>query len=325
MSTLKATDPVLIPLCRRGDRTGIERTLQASGDKRQILIEEVDIEGNTPLHVAVEAPKNELATVQCLLESGAKTNAANLIGATPLHYVCLRKGNHRGVANILLENGADVNAQTYSGKSALHFACEKNLAELVEVLCLFGADPNLVDSEGNTPMHLVLEKKEGRDTVKRQLLETLMQYNANHSIANAESLLPCHVACRNGCVRCLQLLVDRQASLQALTGRQETGLHMACIGGHAEVAQLMIQVFPASTDSVDIEGNTPLHKCALTGCLECAVVLLKAGANTSLKNNAKKTAHDLAKQRGTDLNNTHNPELVQVLKDAKKGGACRQA
>jgi ankyrin repeat protein len=324
MSSLKEKPLHLIPLCRKGDRVGIEKQIAASGDNKASVIEEVDIEGNTPLHVAVEAPKNELATVQCLLENGANTNATNLIGATPLHYVCKRKTNLRGIANILLENGSEVNVQTYSGKSALHYACEMHLAELVEVLCPFGADPNLVDQEGHTPMHLVLVK-EGRDTVKRQLLEHLMQYNANHSIPNAESQLPFHVVCRVGGTRCLQLLIERQTPIQALTSRQETGLHLACTGGHAEVAMLMIQAFPASVDAQDAEGNTPLHKCALSGNLECAVVLLKNGANTALKNNAKKTAHDVSKQRGTDLNNTHNPELVQVLKDAKKGGACRQA
>mmetsp|Transcript_106784 Transcript_106784/g.344552 ORF Transcript_106784/g.344552 Transcript_106784/m.344552 type:complete len:327 (-) Transcript_106784:339-1319(-) len=44
---------VLIPLCRKGERGGIERHLQNGSGS----VHEVDVEGNTPLHVAVEAPK----------------------------------------------------------------------------------------------------------------------------------------------------------------------------------------------------------------------------------------------------------------------------
>lgn len=311
---------VIIPLCRKGDRAGIERQLQAGA-----TVDETDMEGNTPLHVAVEAPKNEIATVQCLLENGSDANALNYIGATPLHYVCLRKSNYRGVANILLENGAQINRQTVAGKSSLHFACENQLTELVEVLCLFGADTNLADVEGNTPVHLTVLKEGGRDTMKRQILEHLATYAACCTYANSEGLTALHLACQSGYIRCVQYLVDRGADVSAVTLRGQNGLHLACLHGHAQVVQLLITLYPAALDLGDSEGNTALHCCSEKGSLDCALILLKLDANTNLRNVHKKTAFDMAKIRGTDLNNTHNPELVQVLKDAKKGGGCRQS
>lgn len=311
---------VIIPLCRKGDRAGIEKQLQAGA-----TVHETDNEGNTPLHVAVEAPKNEIATVQCLLENGANPNAVNYIGATPLHYVCLRKSNFRGVANILLENGAMINLQTVAGKSALHFACENQLPELVEVLCLFGADTNLLDTESNSPVHLTLMREGGRDTVKRQILEHLIMCHAQSMLPNVEGLYPLHLACRSGYVRCVQLLVDQRADLTCLSAKGQSGLYLACHGGHPEVAQLLLTTAPTLVDHADFEGNTPLHGCAMVGNLDCALLLLKMDANTNLRNLAKKTAFEVSKVRGTDLNSTHNPELVQVLKDAKKGGGCRQS
>lgn len=318
---------VIIPLARKGDRAGIERQLQAGAS-----VHETDIEGNTPLHVAVEAPRNEIATVQCLLENGADANALNFIGATPLHYVCLRKSNCRGVANILLENAAQINRQTVAGKSALHFACENQLPELVEVLCLFGADTNLADVDGNTPVHLTVLKEGGRDTVKKDMLEHLVTYRAGCAWANSQGLTPVHASCQNGYIHCLRYLlrVPEAAGVPApdattVTSRGQTGVHLACLRGHAPVAQLMLQLYPGMLDSVDVEGNTPLHCCAQVGNLDCALVLLKLDANTSLRDVYKKTAFEVAKIRGTDLNNTHNPELVQVLKDSKRGGSCRQS
>lgn len=311
---------VIIPLCRKGDRAGIEKQLQAGA-----TVHETDVEGNTPLHVAVEAPKNEIATVQCLLENGADANAMNYIGATPLHYVCLRKTNYRGVANILLENGAQINQATVAGKTALHFACENQLPELVEVLCLFGADVNLADVEGNTPGHLTLLREGGRDTVKKQILEHLATYSASYVYANLQGLTPLHLACTSGYIRCAQYLINRDSPVTVVTQRGQNGLHLACLNSHAEVAQLILQVCPGAVNMPDAEGNTPLHCCASVGSLDCAVLLLKAEADTNLRNIHKKTAFDMAKIRGTDLNNTHNPELVQVLKDAKKGGSCKMS
>jgi ankyrin repeat protein len=249
----------------------------------------------------------------------------NCIGAVPLHYVCLRKSNHRGIANILLENGAFINASTMAGKTALHFACENSLPELVEVLGIFGADPNLVENEGNSPMHCTLMKEGGRDTVKKQILEHLLYFGANVQVVNLQGLSPVHVACRNGFVRCAQLLVERAANLAALTPRSETPMHLACLGNHADVTQWLIGTLPLTVDAQDCEGNTPLHVCAAGGYLDSAVLLLRAGANTTLKNHQKKTALELSRVRGTDLNNTHNPELVQVLKDATKSGNCHQS
>lgn len=318
-----ASQTVIIPLCRKGDRAGIERQLQAGAN-----IAETDIEGNTPLHVAVEAPKNEIATVQCLLENGANANATNFLGATPLHYVCLRKSNQRGMANLLLENGALIDSQTLAGKTSLHFACENQLPELVEVLCLSGAQPNVLDSERNSPIHLALIKEGGRDTVKRQIIELLTTYQADFSIVNSQGFSPLHIVCQNGSIRCAQFLLDKQANVQLIQGQPgqagQTCLHLACAGGHKDMTQLIVHVFPQSLDMIDAQCNTALHKCAEIGSLDCAVILLKLDANTTIKNSQGKTVEEVAKMKGTDLNSMHNPELLQVLQDTKKGGSCRQ-
>eukprot|EP00931_Biecheleriopsis_adriatica_P008736 TRINITY_DN109878_c0_g1_i1.p1 TRINITY_DN109878_c0_g1~~TRINITY_DN109878_c0_g1_i1.p1 ORF type:complete len:382 (-),score=88.33 TRINITY_DN109878_c0_g1_i1:55-1200(-) len=314
---------VLIPLCRKGDRVGIENAITHAGAS----VEEVDIEGNTPLHVAVEAPKNEIATVQCLLEHMANPNVVNCIGAAPLHYVCLRKTNWRGIANLLLENGAWIDCQTLSGKTALHFAAENQLPELVEVLCLFGANTTLVDTESNSALHLALAKEGGRDTVKRQIMEHLIASEANVQAANLRGIAPIHLACAGGHLKCAQLLAEMRADLCAATARGETCLHMACRAGHAEVAQLILQTVPHIMDQQDADGNTPLHAAAQNGHTAPALLLMRAGAETDIKNNRRQTAYDVASTKGgrDDLSGTHNAELVQVLKEVKKDKNCRQS
>lgn len=313
-------DLVLIPLCRKGDRAGIEAAIQ-----RGASIEEVDIEGNTPLHVAVEAPRNEIATVSCLLENMANPNVQNYMGAAPLHYVCLRKSNWRGIANLLLENGADIDCQTFGGKSALHFAAEHQLPELVEVLCLFGADANLLDAKANTAMHLALAKVGGRDTVKKQILEQLVSASACFQVHNLSGLAPLHLACSTGAIRCVQFLIESGSDILATTAAGESGLHLACASGFAEVVQLFIHHAFRLIDVQDASGNTPLHVAAAEGHLECALILLRNGAEVDLKNNQSLTAYEVSTAKGQDLASRHNPELMQVLREAQKEKGCRQS
>jgi len=320
MEGTKSKALVIIPLCRRGDRAGIERQLLAGAS-----VDEADIEGNTPLHVAVEAPKNEIATAQCLLENNADTNATNFLGATPMHYVCLRKSNFRGMVNILFENGADINAQTLDGRTPLHFACENQVPELVEALCSLAANTNVIDSQGNSPCHMTLAKATGRDTVKRQILEHLLANGCTFETANLQGFLPLHYTASAGCLRCLQLLLDRQANVQVVTNKSQLALHLACLNNHPEIVTMLLQVSPQDVDVADAEGNTSLHLCAMVGSLQCAAQLLKLDANVHLKNAQKRTAYDLAKIKGTDLNDAHNPELVQVLMESNKSATCRQS
>lgn len=315
-----ANSLVLIPLCRKGDRAGIENAIA-----RGATVEEVDVEGNTPLHVAVEAPRNEIATVSCLLEQMADPNVQNRLGAAPLHYVCLRKSNWRGIANLLLENGANIDCQTFAGKSALHFAAEHQLPELVEVLCLFGADPNLLDTKANTAVHLAVGKVGGRDTVKKQILEQLVSASACLQVHNLDGYSPMHMACSTGSLRCVQYLLEARSDLCETSSRGETGLHLACSAGHMEVVQLFMHEAFRLIDAQDIAGNTPLHAAAYEGNLECAMILLRNGAEVELKNEQSLTAYEVSTVKGSDLASRHNPELMQVLKEAQKERGCRQS
>ncbi len=91
-----------------------------------------------------------------------------------LHYVCIDipKENRVAATNKLLKNGEDINAQDNGGWSPLHFAAQEGDFEIAEILINSGANINLKDINGNTPLwvatmnsyhggkviHLLLEK-----------------------------------------------------------------------------------------------------------------------------------------------------------------------
>ena len=90
-----------------------------------------------------------------------------------------------------------------------------------ELLCLFGADPNLLDIGANTrglplktrlPFHVLRAThlalaKAGRDTVKKQIVEYLILASACLQVHNLQGMSALHLACSNGCIKCAGTLV----------------------------------------------------------------------------------------------------------------------
>ena len=87
---------------------------------------------------------------------------------TPLHWVAQR-GLTNGVA-CLLANGADPNVTDDKGQTPLHFIAQKGVGKnQVELLIEHGADPNARDDTGQTPLDYA--KKAKRKTVATFLTE----------------------------------------------------------------------------------------------------------------------------------------------------------
>lgn len=312
-------DVGIFSVVRRGDQPTIEAWLQSG----KATVEDRDVEQNTPLHVAAEVQKNEIAILQTFLQYGADVNAVNAIGATPLHYVALRKSKARAVANVLLECVADPNVRTMAGKSPLHFACQKNAAEFVDILLLCQADPMAVGAQGELPMHDLLASA-GRDTVKLELLDALMRVGVSLDVPDAKGWGPMHHAAQQGFLRVVHRLLEAKCTHSALTVHGETPLHLAAQAGHTELTQALVLAGPECVDVGDRDGNSALHKCAAGGHADAATVLVKNGANTGMRNYANQTAMDLASKKSADLFNQHNPELVALLRTKNPSSPCSQ-
>ncbi len=81
-----------------------------------------------------------LALTELLIDRGAGVNASRGDDGTALMWIVWSHGNIEA-AKILLDRGADVNTEAY-GWSALMWAIERNYAEMVKLLIVYGADLN---------------------------------------------------------------------------------------------------------------------------------------------------------------------------------------
>ena len=68
-------------------------------------------------------------------------------------------GGGPAVVQALLEYGADPNARGPDGRAALHLAAQSGNLDLIAVLLAHGADANVVDEAGTTPLVATLRRK----------------------------------------------------------------------------------------------------------------------------------------------------------------------
>ncbi|WES30060.1 ankyrin repeat domain-containing protein [Varunaivibrio sulfuroxidans] len=80
------------------------------------------------------------------------------------------------------------------------------------------------------------------------------------------------------------------------TKHRDTGLTIAAMQGHNEIAQMLIEA-GADINARNKNGDTALTIAALNGNTAIIKMLLKAGADTSVRNRQKMRAVDIATQR----------------------------
>ena len=94
-------------------------------------------------------------------------------GRNELHYVAVDnpESEHEVEINKLIKLGIDVNAQDKEGWTALHFAAQRQSVPAVKALLIAGADIEIKDSHGNTPLFRAVFNSQGSGEIITMLLE----------------------------------------------------------------------------------------------------------------------------------------------------------
>ncbi len=132
------------------------------------------------------ASEGDLADIKCFLQVGADINCRDDHGRTILHVAC-REHVHVHVVQYLCENGADIHCTDGTNSTPLHVACFNSNIKNVKVLLQFGArdDVNKRDIWGSTPLHdatsILCDGK---------IVELLLYHGADPNILNFEGETP---------------------------------------------------------------------------------------------------------------------------------------
>jgi ankyrin repeat protein len=124
-------------------------------------------DGSTCLHISTEYFRSSNAAaitdegktlVELLLESGCSPTETNQWGETPIHIATF--ASNINAMRILVRAGGNINAVNSHGNSPLHLAIksarwsEANPTDVIKAALALGANPNLPDKQGTTPLQL---------------------------------------------------------------------------------------------------------------------------------------------------------------------------
>lgn len=209
-------------------------------------------------------------------------------GDTPLHLAIIHQ--QTGVIQQLIHTLLSSQQQNILNKpnrlqqTPLHLAVITRQVKVVEILMRAGADPSLLDKDGRSPIHLAALA--GDNSTLRPLLAHLGERHAHLvNIPDYHGLHPLHLAVRRDGERCLRLLVEGGAKINAPEQKSgNTALHLAIRENLFKVACTLITELKADVNAITFGGNTPLHLAASLGSPTLCSMLIAAGADKNVEN-----------------------------------------
>ncbi|XP_061942698.1 E3 ubiquitin-protein ligase MIB1 isoform X2 [Apis cerana] len=187
---------------------GVVRTLLELGCHPSLQ----DAEGDTPLHDAISKKRDDILAL--LLDHAADITLTNNDGFNALHHAALR-GNPSAMRVLLskLPRPWIVDEKKDDGYTALHLAALNNHVEVAEQLARAGkADLDLQNVNLQTALHLAVERQH------TQIVRLLVRAGANLNVADKDGDTPLHEALRYHTLSQLRQLQDVQDVGRLLMG-----------------------------------------------------------------------------------------------------------
>uniref|UniRef100_A0A8C5MX92 Orc1-like AAA ATPase domain-containing protein n=1 Tax=Leptobrachium leishanense TaxID=445787 RepID=A0A8C5MX92_9ANUR len=295
-----------------GGYTDVVEVLLASGAQPDAC----GPDGRTALRAAAWGGHD--GAVKALLEAGAQIDRADEDGRTPL--IAASYMGHRYVTELLLAAGADVNRCDAEGRSALAVAslCVPTGNEypmLVSQLLEHGADPELEDKDGVTP--LLVAAYEGQ----AEIAELLLEAGANPDREDKGRMTPLLAAASGGHAEAIRVLLLWGSTIDVKDAEGRSALELAAAAGGGEQAVRVLLARGLDENHRDQLGWTPLHWAACLGRRSSCKALIEGRAKVGFRDHEGYTALLLAAQEGhtgcVDLLLSRGSRVEQFTRDRR--------
>lgn len=311
--------------------TPLHSSIRWSGEScaRVLLQKGVDpnaanLGGKTPLHEASRSGKT--AMVNMLIGFGADLNVSDETGKTPL--ISSVTVNNEEVSEILINKGASTVLADMTGRNALHYAVENNNKALITLLrnngsnplardafgntpfslaikhgnetalCVLGEDLNISDSDGNTPVHIVVSS-DGNESILNELINKGFPVNRR----NRDGINPILSAVKNNNVSYVKILAGAGADPYLTDQRGDCALAVAI----KDSWDCALEIIKSIGNKKDATGYGVLSYGAMYGDTEVVSKILSMGYSKNEKNVAGETPYDVAVRWG-------KKDVAEILK-----------
>lgn len=301
---------------------------------KKLILSGIDINaknlaGQTALAEAVSSGK--VAMISTLLDNGADINASDATGKTVLMNAI--KGGNKDIVALLLKRGASPLMQEMYGRNAYHEAAESKNIEIIEMVRLAGGMPLSRDAHGVTPFSLVMNNDE--KALKEIIIKRVLGDNSN--LVDSDGNNPLHIAVENRIIaNNFSILLNQNYPIDARNRKGITPLAMAVKSNQYELASQLLEngadpyildnsgecaltfalknnykilekIVQTCGRQVDMVGDGILHYAARMADVETMKKLVTMGLDKTLKNISGEKPYDMAIR-------WQRPEIADLLK-----------
>eukprot|EP01104_Vermistella_antarctica_P009132 TRINITY_DN2327_c0_g1_i1.p1 TRINITY_DN2327_c0_g1~~TRINITY_DN2327_c0_g1_i1.p1 ORF type:complete len:1442 (+),score=522.24 TRINITY_DN2327_c0_g1_i1:236-4561(+) len=234
-------------------------------------------DGTTVIHSLAAFGYTQTLENVCVMlgEDAAKQcSAPDMNGMTPMHWAALM-GEGKAV-QVLLARGSPPSSNDERGLAPVDYARLNGHSSLISFL----------DQNGGAA---VSSSARGGDS-------TTTSVHDDASDQDGDGLRLLKAALKNQKSQIVRLL-GRGADIRSTDANGATALHITCLYGHLECAQLLIEN-GLEANCADNDGSTPLHKAAYAGETRCVDLLLNNGAEIDHADNKGATPLHIAAYKG---------------------------
>jgi len=173
---------------------------------------------------------------------------------------------------LLLQPGVDVDVRTPLGQSSLHLAAKNGNVEPTRLLLIRGADPNLSDNHAFNSLHMAVDSPDIGPS-RRQVVELLCMMGAELNAKTSEGETALSLSLKNSNLDFFKLLLEKSADYRAVNSKNWTLLHIAAEKNVCEALPILehkdSSCLKQMSEMTTLDtGMTPLHVAAQYGRLE---------------------------------------------------------
>lgn len=167
-----------------------------------------------------------------------------------------------------------VDARDHEGNTALHWSVMYGSVEAFLALIKAGATVGIANFEGHSPLHLAVINSEALpEHVCMTMITHLLHNGANPNIGDEDGATPLHLACGIGNASLIETLVEEGgASVNAVDHEGETALFYALRGQHVNVVR-KLEELGVDINTRNSDGESALEFCKSCGDTEMVVLL----------------------------------------------------
>lgn len=238
--------------------------------------------GETALHNAVM--RMDIDAITLLLDHCADVNRRNDLGMTPLYHAA--KLGSLEVIELLLQRGAHINIPSINMESPLFIASANNEASVVKYLLSKGADVDTLTDSGNNALlaaadagyyqitNLLLNNRARLNDLamdswigiyaaayfgdEQRVKDLIHHFGSRVNVTNKKLQTPLYAAVCSENTQAVQILINNDADVNALTSSNDTALKYAIRSKNMALVKSLLSINKqqgSNRDTTSFEGN----------------------------------------------------------------------